>query len=249
MIIIDILIVTGILAAASAIQSSSGFGFALFAIPLMLSLQFTLIEAVIITTVASALQKIIAMTSLWKDTDWKGHAPYMIIGFFALPIGVFSMYHLTFLNKSTIEQFIGVLVLILLLLQWWGIIRPREIVSPIWGYIAGFFSGYLNGLSNIGGPPIVLWVLAHRWPNNKMRATPMAFSLVFLPFQLLFMYIAFHSLFWSPFLKGIISIPAVIAGTYLGLKIGKKISRDHLELYMRILLLFVAASSILKHLF
>ncbi len=249
MTLFDILIVAGILAAASAIQSSSGFGFALFAIPLMLSLQFSLFEAVIITTVASALQKIIAMTSLWKDTDWKNNTPYMIIGFFALPIGVFSMYRLTFLNKSTIELLIGMLVFILLLLQWWGVIKSREIVAPIWGYIAGFFSGYLNGLSNIGGPPIVLWVLAHRWPNNKMRATPIAFSLVFLPFQLLFMYIAFHSHFWPPFLKGILSIPAVIAGTYLGLKIGNKISRDHLELYMRVLLLFVAVSSILKHLF
>jgi len=238
-----------ILGLGSIVQSSSGFGFGLFAIPLFLLMGFALPESVIMVVIASAVQKIAAVSQLWKAADWKGQAPYMAIGLVSLPLGVYCLYRVSLLSQPFIKQIIGILVLVLLLLQWKGLIKSRERVSSAWGYTAGFFSGFLNGLANIGGPPLVLWILAHRWSNEKMRVTPIAFSIVFVPAQVLFMGLAFGSRLWNPLFKATLSTPMVLLGTWVGLKMGEKISEEHLRIYMRLLLLFIAISTIVKPFF
>jgi len=230
----------------SLIQSSSGFGFGLFAVPLLLFMGFNLPETVIIVVIGSAIQKITAVTQLWKSVDWKGQAPYMAVGLASLPLGIYCMYQASFLGQASVKQIIGSVILLLLLLQWKGVIKSSEKVPAIWGYIAGFFSGLLNGLANIGGPPLVLWILAHRWSNEKMRVTPIAFSLVFVPFQVILMMAVFGSALVQPLVKVILLTPTVLLGTWIGLKIGGKISREHLRIYMKLLLLFIAVSAILK---
>jgi uncharacterized membrane protein YfcA len=247
--LIEIIKIGGILCLGSMIQSSSGFGFGLITIPLFLLMGFPLPETVIMSVIASGVQKIPAVFQLWKSADWKGQAPYMATGLVSLPLGVYCLYQVSLLSHPFIKQIIGFLVLLLLLLQWKGMIKSRERVSPVWGYMAGFFSGFLNGLANIGGPPLVLWVLAHRWSNKKMRVTPIAFSLVFVPSQVLFMGLAFGSRLWDPLLKAILLTPVALLGTMLGLMMGAKISKEHLRIYMRLLLLFIAISAIVKPFF
>jgi len=247
--IIELVKICGILFIGSVIQSSSGFGFGLFALPLFLFMGFGLPEAVIMMVIASAIQKAAVVSYLRKAVDWRGQAPFMAIGLLTLPLGIFAMYGISFMSDPAMKQVIGVMVLGLLILQWKGVIKSRETVPKVWGYIAGFFSGFLNGLANIGGPPLVLWVLAHKWSNEKMRVTPLAFSIIFVPFQLLFMAMVFGSALWNPLIKALILTPAVLLGSWLGVKIGAKISKDHLMLYMRILLLFIALSAILKPFF
>ncbi len=242
--LIEIIKIGAILCLGSIVQSSSGFGFGLFAIPLFLLMGFVLPETVIIVVIASAVQKIAAVSHLWKAADWKGQAPYMATGLVSLPLGVYCLYQVSLLSQPIIKQIIGFLVLLLLMLQWQGMIKSKERVSPAWGYTAGFFSGFLNGLANIGGPPLVLWILAHRWSNEKMRVTPIAFSIVFVPAQVLFMGLAFGSRMWWPLLKAILSTPMVLLGTWVGLKMGERISEEHLRIYMRLLLLFIAVSAI-----
>jgi uncharacterized membrane protein YfcA len=235
-----------IMIVGSMIQSSSGFGFGLFAVPLFLLMGFPLPETVIMVVIGSAVQKIAAISHLRKAVDWKGQAPYMATGLATLPLGVYSLYRVSLLGQPFIKQIIGSVILLLLLLQWRGVIKSREKVAPVWGYTAGFFSGFLNGLANIGGPPLVLWILAHQWSNEKMRVTPLAFSIVFVPFQLLFMALAFGSRMWNPLLSAILLTPAVLLGTWVGLWAGGKISKEHLRIYMRLLLLLIAVSTIIR---
>jgi uncharacterized membrane protein YfcA len=247
--IIEIIKIGSIMGLGSIVQSSSGFGFGLFVIPLFLFMGFALPETVIMAVIASAVQKIAAVSHLWEAADWKGQAPYMAAGLVSLPLGVYCLSQVSLLGQPFIKQIIGILVLLLLLLQWKGMIKSRESVSPVWGYTAGFFSGFLNGLANIGGPPLVLWILAHRWSNEKMRVTPIAFSIIFVPPQVLFMGLAFGSRLWDPLLKAILLTPMVLLGTWVGLKMGGKISREHLRIYMRLLLLFIAISAIVRPFF
>ena len=244
--IVEIIKIGSIMILGSVIQSSSGFGFGLFAVPLLLLMGFNLPETVIIVVIGSAIQKITAVTQLWQSADWKGQAPYMAVGLASLPLGIYCMYQVTFLGQAAVKQIIGAVILLLLLLQWKGVIKSSERVPAIWGYLAGFFSGLLNGLANIGGPPLVLWILAHRWSNEKMRVTPIAFSLVFVPIQVILMMVVFGSTLVQPLIKVILLTPTVLLGTWIGLKIGGKISREHLRIYMKLLLLFIAVSAVLK---
>lgn len=245
--IVEIIKIGIVMILGSIIQSSSGFGFGLFAIPLFLFLGFSLPEAVIIVVIGSAIQKIYAVTELWKAVDWKEVSPYIVVGLVSLPLGVFSMYSISSLSQASVKQVVGFCVFLLLILQWKGVLRPKEKIRRFWGFLAGFFSGFFNGLANIGGPPLVLWILAHRWPNEKMRAIPIVFSLVFVPFQVSFMFILFgSSILLTPMFKVALSTPFILLGTWIGLKIGGKFSKEHLRIYMGLLLLLIAVTSILQ---
>lgn len=230
----------------SIIQSSSGFGFGLFAIPILLFFGFDLESTVIMVVIGSAIQKVSAINSLKEHLDWKEMAPFVFTGLAALPLGIYAMFKVSGMDQAVVKQVIGGVVLFMLAMRWKGTIKSREIVPKIWGYIAGFFSGLLNGFANIGGPPLVLWILAHRWPNKKMRGTIIAFSLIYVPFQVLLMLFTFGSTLLNPMLKAVILTPTILAGTWIGLKIGEKISKKHLEIYMQVLLVFIAISSVAK---
>lgn len=246
MAVIEILEVAAILILGGIVQSSAGFGYGLFALPVLLFLDFSLPAAVTIIIIGSAIQKLTAVKALSHAFRWKELFPYMVVGLVSLPLGVYLMFRLSTLDQSITRQIIGGLILLLLMLRWRGFIKTREHVRPVWGIIAAFFSGLLNGLANIGGPPMVLWVLAHRWPNDKMRVVLLAFSLVFVPFQILLMLWLFGTSILNPLVRALLLSPAVLLGTWLGLYIGKKFSPSQLRFYMQILLLVIALSSILK---
>ncbi|MCP4155038.1 MAG: sulfite exporter TauE/SafE family protein [bacterium] len=244
--IIDIIKIDSVMSLGCIIQSSSGFGFGLFVIPILLFFGYDLATSVIMVIIASALQKVTAVTYLKKDVPWRELMPYMLVGLVALPLGIYAMFRATFLDKSVVQFIVGALVLILLLLQWKGTIKSREVVPPVWGYIAGFFSGVLNGFANIGGPPLVLWVLAHQWDNRKMRATSIAFALIFVPLQIAMMLYTFGNTLLQPMFKILLLTPVLLLGTWVGLRIGEKISKEHLRVYMQVLLLIIALTSVVK---
>ena len=243
---VEILKIAGVLMLGSLVQSSSGIGFGLFGVPLLLVMGFNLPSTVVIIVIGSAIQKITAIRYLWKAADWGGQAPFMTISLLGLPLGIYMMYEVSFMSDDLMKQVIGAIVLLLLILQQIKVIKQREHVAVKWGYIAGFFSGLLNGLANIGGPPLVLWMLAHKWDNEKMRVTPIAFSILLVPFQLILMMTMFGAQLWPPLLKALLLTPVVFLGSRIGLKIGDNISTAHLRNYIKILLLIIALSSILK---
>ena len=244
--VMEIIQIGGALILGAIIQSSSGFGFGLFVIPILLFFGFGLAPTVSMVVIGSAIQKITAVKYLKEHLDWQEMTPFIAIGLIGLPLGIYAMSRVSAMDQPVVKQVIGGLVLALLALHWKGSIKVREYVPKLWGYIAGFFAGVLNGFANIGGPPLVLWTLAHQWPNQKMRGTIIAFSLIFVPFQLALMLVTFGSAMFNPMLKAVVLSPAVLLGTWIGLKIGEKISRDHLRIYMQALLLFIAVASVLK---
>ncbi len=233
----------------SIIQGSSGFGFGLFAIPVLLFFGFDLASTVAMVIIGSAVQKVFAVPSLKSELDWNQMVPYIISGLASLPFGVYAMFKVTGMGQSVVKQVIGGVIIAMLLLRWFGTIKARDVVPKIWSYITGVFSGFLNGFANIGGPPLVLWILAHKWSNRKMRATAIAFALIFVPFQIPMMFVAFGPSIGRPMLDALMVTPATLLGTWLGLKIGGKISKEHLKIYMEALLTIIAVTSVAKPFF
>lgn len=247
--LIEIVKVGGVMVLGGIIQSSSGFGFGLFAIPILLFFGFDLPTTVTMVVIGSAIQKVAAVKVLREHLEWRELIPFFLTGLVVLPLGVCTMAKLSAMDQTVVKQLIGAVVFLLLVLRWKGAIKPQEKVPRKWGYIAGFFSGFLNGLANIGGPPLVLWILAHKWSNQQMRVTVIAFSLLYVPFQLALMLLTFGTVILDPMLKAFLLCPTVLAGTWIGLKIGERISKEHLAVYMQVLLFLIAISAILKPLF
>ncbi len=241
--------ISAVLFLGGFIQSSAGFGFGLFALPLFLFFKLQLHEAVIIVIIGSAIQKTMGIRYFRKVIDLKEISPLIISGLAGLPIGLYLMFRASGLNNSAVKSVIGFLIVFMLILRWSKLIRSVIDMKKIWTFIAGFISGILNGFANIGGPPIVLWVLAQDWENKKMRATIISFSLFFVPFQIIIMVIMFGKALYSPLICAMLLSPSVIAGSWFGLKFGDRFPRRILERYMEILLLIIALVSILKPLF
>ncbi len=231
---------------AGLLQSAVGFGYTLFLLPLLLVMGYGPFETVVVTAIVSSLgQRIFILTHLHRAVDWRALVPMMLVGLTAIPLGLWLMYQVSSLTQSTIKQIIGGCILLLLLLQWFGRVAPRDSISRGWGYLAAFFSGLLNGFANIGGPPMALWLLAHRWSNEKMRITIPTFSLAFVPVQLVMLLMIFGRPVLEAGGKAIIFTPAVLLGAWLGLRVGGKLNKQQLRLAVRLLLLAVAMIAVL----
>jgi len=199
--------------------------------------------------IGSAIQKILGIRYFRKVINLKEISPLIVSGLAGLPIGLFLMFRASGLHQSSIKQLIGFLIIFMLVLRWSKLIKSVISVKTIWTYFAGFLSGILNGFANIGGPPVVLWVLAQNWENKKMRATIISFSLFFVPFQIIIMIIIFGRALYLPLLYSLLLSPSVLIGSWFGLKFGDKFSKDILEKYMELLLLVIALVSVLRPLF
>lgn len=92
---------------------------------------------------------------------------------------------------------------------------------------------------------MALWLLAHRWSNEKMRITIPTFSLAFVPVQLVMLLMIFGRPVLEAGGKAIIFTPAVLLGAWLGLRVGGKLNKQQLRLAVRLLLLAVAMIAVL----
>jgi uncharacterized membrane protein YfcA len=231
---------------AAWVQSASGFGFSVFSVSVLLFFGLSLPQTVALVICGSAVQRITAIIYLRDSIDKKELFPVIITGLLSMPIGVYLMFTINKLHPSYVKMIIGFIIIFILALQWKGFIIPSNRVRKRWGIIAAFFSGILNGLANIGGSPIVLWILSHKWPNRKMRVTALAYSITFVPFQLVILYLIYRTIILKTVQYSFIYIPFILLGAFLGLKTGDKIERDLLHKLMQYLLLFIALFSIIN---
>lgn len=167
----------------SILQAMAGFGFTLFANPMLLMVGLTLPETVFITCLSSAVQKVLAVHHMRHQVYWREIWPVIVVSVLAIPLGTLALKGLSKQSVSFVKQFIGVLILLAIVLQIVWHTKPHERTPRYWGLSAGLASGFLSGLANIGGPPIVLWIHAHRWTNERIRVTVPAITLPGVPIQ------------------------------------------------------------------
>ena len=232
-----------VLCAGALLQSAAGFGFGLFAVPALLVMGFPLPQAVMLCVAGSALQKVLAVHSLRSHVPWRRLRPLIISGLITLPAGLWMMQRLSAAGKDTTGGVVALLIVSLLLLRRLAAPQGKEVLHPAWGVAAGAASGVLNGIANIGGPPVVLWSLAHRWSNQRLRVTTLAQSLVFVPFQVAVMALIFGGGVLKALAWGVILSPLVVSGTRVGLSLGQRVPVARLRLGMEILLLLMAVSA------
>ena len=199
--------------------------------------------------VGSAVHRAFAVRHFRANVDWSTLGPIMITGVVAFPLGLCFLSIVSSFQQASARQVIGGCILLLVVAQWLGRANPRKAVPKAWGHIAAFSAGVLAGFANIGGPPIVLWILAHRWTNEKIRVTNLAFSLVFIPIQ----FVAWPMMFgWPSIRAGGIALaltPLVLASTWLGMKPGTSLGVGPLRLTVRILLLIIPLSALARPFF
>jgi uncharacterized membrane protein YfcA len=233
------------LAAGSLLQSSVGFGFGLLVMPLLLLLaDLSVPNAIGLMAAAALLQALISVYHLKRHADWRLLIPLILVGAVFLLLGVYMLHYMEGLDRDIVKQIVGSIQMVILILFWSWKVRLREHIHPFWGVIAVSLGGLVSGFVGMGGPFIVLWVMAHSWSNQKTRVTTLAIFAAMIPFQIAFLAWQFGAQVLHFSILGLLFVPMVLASTAGGLWIGSKISKARLRQLAMGLLFLIAAVSI-----
>lgn len=201
--------VFGVLA-ASVLRGFTGFGFGLSAVPL-LSLALPPTKVVPFVTVLQVLIGVLGLRAAWRITDWRavlGLAPGLVLG---VPLGVLV---LTEVPPNGVRLAIGLLIALSVVVLWRRVRLPPRPSRGV-TLAAGLVSGVMNGLASMGGPPVVVYLLALSSEAAVVRAS----SIVYFLFAAVVTAIPMamrglvdrEVLLWS-----VASIPVLLVGSALG---------------------------------
>ncbi len=187
----------------------------------------------------------------WNIYRYRGHVgvrevlPLFTLRILTMPVGVLLLGLLVTQGQARVKQVVGLMLLIVLGVQWLLKVQPRERVGLGWTVLAGSCSGLTAGLVGMGGPPVVLWVMAHDWSSKKSRSFLWLTYLMLIPFNLAVLIYKFGDKMWGPLLLGLCLAPLVVAGSEAGMRVGALMSRQRLRVAAFVLLLLLALGSLL----
>ena len=230
------------LALGLALQGAVGFGCGLFAVPMMLWSGVPLPVAIAVVLAGVFWQ------TAWNTWQYREHVPWQLtwkmlaLRAIGMPVGVWLLGLLAEQSQSRVKVIVGLILLAVLAVQWGLKVRPSQHVTPGWTALAGVTSGFMAGLLGMGGPPVVLWVMAHDWRGKRARAFLWATFLQLMPLQITLVLWKFGQPVAEGLAVGAAMLPVSIAASTVGLKLGERLSRQHLRLAAYSLLVAVALS-------
>ena len=200
---------TGVCAAA-ILRGFTGFGFGLVAVPL-LSLALPPAETVPLVVTLQVVVGLSGLRAALRACDWRAVrllVPGLIVG---VPIGFLI---LTTLPANPVRLAIGAIIAISVLLIQRGVRLPPHPSWPV-SFGVGLTSGIINGLASVGGPPVVVYLLAIGHNAARMRATSIVYFMLaacvsFLPLAVRGM-VTRDVLLWAA-----ASLPVLFAGSRVG---------------------------------
>ena len=159
--------------AASVLRGFTGFGFGLAAVPL-LSLGLPPAQVVPLVVTLQVVIGVAGLRTAAKSCDWRSVGllvPGLVVG---IPIGLLI---LTALPPNPVRLVIGVIVALSVVLIQRGIRLPPN-PSRLIGFGIGLISGIVSGLASMGGPPVVVFLLAMGHDPARMRATAIVYFML-----------------------------------------------------------------------
>ena len=185
---------------------------------------------------------------MWQNRSqipWSDVLAISIPRFLAVVVGVFLLRVIKqHWSHTQIRQMIGGCLLAIVAVQLWIRPRPRAHLSAGWTWLAGIVSGLMAGLIGMGGPAVVLWVVAHDWTSQKSRTLMWCAFSFMVPWQLA---VAYHR-FGLPVVKsaalGMAYIPIIVLATMIGTRLGNRMSQMRLRAIAYTILIGVGITSI-----
>lgn len=241
---LDTVSVAAIICLAGAVQSTVGFAYGLFATPLLIWIGLPLPNAIAIVVVCGGVQSCLGARHLRAEVPWRlalTASGLRLIWMFA---GVLALEKLMSLSVSNIRFLVGCVLCVLVAIQAMGRARPAERVHWVWGGLAFTTSGLLAGVCGMGGPPLVIWALAHDWSVRKTRGFLFAVFATSLPIHVSLLYVTFGRDILRSAVLALCLTPAVILGTVIGMPIGNRMAKPVLRTVVYLILMIIGVISI-----
>ncbi|MEM7624950.1 MAG: sulfite exporter TauE/SafE family protein [Planctomycetota bacterium] len=240
----QIVLLIGALGLGAFVQGAVGFAYGLISTPLLIWIGLPLPTAVAWVLTAVLTQTLTGCWRFRRSIVWRDLPGMMVGRMLGLPAGLVMMGWLTERGVDAVKQGIGAVLLGVVLLI--GLLRPepRERVSRRWVAPVGLSSGALSGLTGMGGPPLVLWVVAHDWPTERSRVYLWALFLQLMPIQLALMVWKFGPTVAWAVLGGLMATPLIVVAGDWGSRLGSRWSRQRLRTITLGVLMLMAVVSI-----
>ena len=225
-------------------QGMVGFASGLVVVPVALMLGMTLPEAVVVNMVSAMVQNVAGSWRLWSELELRATVRPIVLRWLAMPVGIWALYQVGAMHQQQAKQIIGAVLLAILLVQWFWRVEPRQTIHAAWDWAAFLTSGVLLGFCSMGGPPIVLWVMAHKWSAARSRAFLFFVLLGGMLPQAGVMFWVFGSQIHAATVLVLAGLPVVVLGSYFGLRVGEKLPKARLRRVTFAILLAIALYAI-----
>jgi hypothetical protein len=158
---------------AALLRGFTGFGFGLAGVPL-LSLALPPREVVPLVVVLQVIVGLAGLRDAVRTCDWRAVGallPGLLAG---IPMGLMI---LTALAPNPVRLAIGAIILFSVALIQRGVRLPSNPSWRISGAV-GLASGVISGLASMGGPPVVVYLMAIGHTAARMRATTIVYFML-----------------------------------------------------------------------
>lgn len=247
MTVVGYIILGVILFCGSVIQSATGFAFGLFSISLLLlATPLEPYAAIVMISTCSLMQSVFGLTAMRGSIKWRKLLPLIVVAVCMQPFGVWVLSLIRDFGAERIRQTFGVILLATLTFQWFFKPKPKEHVHPAWGWFAFGLGGFLSGLCGMGGPPMVIWLMAHTWTNKQTRAALWLTFALLGPTNLIYQSLRFGPDVWKWVGIAVLFLPIVLLGMVPGLWLGNRMGKERLRTIAFALLVVIAAWLILE---
>ena len=215
----------------------SGFAFGLVAASIWLYILTPLQTATLIVAFGLIVQGY-AVWKLRSSLDWKKLAPFVFGAALGVPVGVGI---LTWANPAHVRIGVGVF---LVLYSLYALVRPAIAPVKAGGAAAdagiGFLNGVLGGLTGLAGILVTIWCGLRGWPKEVQRTVfqPVAVAI----FLMSALWIGAKGAITADTIKlFLIGLPALLAGTWLGLRLFGRLDE---AMFRRVVLVLLLASGV-----
>jgi hypothetical protein len=216
---------------AALLQTTSGFGFALMAMPLVALVIGVKAAAPLVALVGFTLYAV-NLIRYRRGFDRRVLLPLAVAAALGVPFGVWALGNL---DEHVVKSVLGVILIAYGLYSLW---RPHTapLRSDLWAYPAGFLAGVLGGAFNTPGPPVIIYGNLRQWPRDLFRSTLQALFL-FSSSLVILSHIAAGNLTTATIPTYLLLVPSLLLGVWAGARIDRRLSSERFRLLVIVLIL------------
>ncbi len=220
------ILAAGVLFLATLVRSSFGFGEALIAVPL-LALLMPVKVAAPVAVMASITVALIIVVQDWRKIHARSAVRLVLPTLVGIPLGLVL---LKTIPEPVMKAALAVLIIVFSAYSLLGD-RRRELKDDKFAYLFGFIAGILGGAYGMNGPPLAVYGSLRGWSPQHFRATLQGY---FLPASIAGLWGYLLSGLWTSAVNRyyLLSLPFVIAATFIGRTINRRIGADRFVLYV-----------------
>ena len=213
-----------------------GFGATLMVVPCLISI-YGPVEAVVVASIIEIPAVLALLPTAIRQANWREITPLGLASLTTIPIGAWL---LVSLDPDTSRRWISIAVIVfaMMLATGWRYQRPPGLGVKL---AVGAASGITSGLANIGGPLVVVFLLASNNAAAGVRAGIMAFFSFSAAYRIVVY--AILGMYAMPFMlvAASLCIPYLL-GIWLGSKLFSKVSE---KLFLRLAIGLVVCAGVI----